>query len=114
MHVYIITLFIVLKFLLPVNARNANSSTKAEFCKYFDSHRGCVRGAKCFYAHCEEESRKVEGAVQSHSSAAKQLKRKIFVGGLPPSVDSGNAPINLLSRKHLSCINYDYQPVSII
>ncbi|XP_040369777.1 uncharacterized protein LOC121051460 isoform X2 [Rosa chinensis] len=71
------------------NERNVNSSTKAEVCKYFDSHRGCVRGAKCFYAHCEEESRKVkEGADRSHFSAAKLLKHKIFVGGLPPSVDS--------------------------
>ena len=100
MHVYIVTLFIVLKFLLPVNARNVNSSTKVEVCKYFNSHRGCVRGAKCFYAHCEEESLEVkEGVDQSHSPAAKQFKCKIFVGGLPPSVHSGNAPIELLSRK---------------
>ncbi|KAK9950748.1 hypothetical protein M0R45_006219 [Rubus argutus] len=64
-------------------------STKAEICKYLDSHRGCVGGAKCFYAHCEEESWKVkEGADWSHYPAAKQLKRKIFVGELPSSVDS--------------------------
>ncbi|KAK9939631.1 hypothetical protein M0R45_016321 [Rubus argutus] len=69
--------------------RNVNSSTKVEVCKYFNSHRGCVRGAKCFYAHCEEESLEVkEGVDQSHSPAAKQFKCKIFVGGLPPSVHS--------------------------
>ncbi|XP_004304936.1 PREDICTED: uncharacterized protein LOC101300749 [Fragaria vesca subsp. vesca] len=89
MHVYIFTLIIVLMFLLPVNARNLNSSTKAEVCKYFDSHRGCVREAKCFYAHCEEESRKVKERVdQSYSPSTKLLKHKVFVGGLPPSVDS--------------------------
>ncbi|PRQ22072.1 putative nucleotide-binding alpha-beta plait domain, ankyrin repeat-containing [Rosa chinensis] len=55
--------------------RNVNSITKAEACKYFESHQGYVRGVQ-------------DGAYQSHSYAAKQLKRKIFVGGLPPSVDS--------------------------
>ncbi|XP_062020652.1 uncharacterized protein LOC133737033 [Rosa rugosa] len=55
--------------------RNVNSITKAEACKYFESHQGYVRGVQ-------------DGAYQSHSYAAKQLKRKIFVVGLPPSVDS--------------------------
>ncbi|KAM5549923.1 hypothetical protein ABKV19_001045 [Rosa sericea] len=55
--------------------RNVNSITKAEACKYFESHQGYVRGVQ-------------DGAYQSHSYAAKQLKRKIFVGGLSPSVDS--------------------------
>ncbi|PRQ53762.1 putative transcription factor C3H family [Rosa chinensis] len=71
----------------PVNARNVNSSTKADVCKYFNRHQGCVRGAKCFNSHCEE-SQKVEGEDRNHSSADKLLKRKIFVGRLPPSVDS--------------------------
>ncbi|KAL6136455.1 hypothetical protein ACLB2K_061750 [Fragaria x ananassa] len=68
--------------------RNVKSSAKADVCKYFDSHRGCVRGAKCFYAHCEESRKVKEGVDQSYSFATKLLKHKVFVGGLPPSVDS--------------------------
>ncbi|XP_004306153.1 PREDICTED: uncharacterized protein LOC101301323 [Fragaria vesca subsp. vesca] len=68
--------------------RNVNSSAKADVCKYFDSHRGCVRGAKCFYAHCEESRKVKEGVDQSYSFATKLLEHKVFVGGLPPSVDS--------------------------
>ncbi|XP_011013707.1 PREDICTED: uncharacterized protein LOC105117663 isoform X6 [Populus euphratica] len=65
------------------------SSTKKEICKYFYSPRGCVRGTKCFYAHSEEERQQVkQGRYMIHSPAAGQLERKIFVGGLPASVDS--------------------------
>ncbi|BFG26698.1 hypothetical protein CerSpe_129720 [Prunus speciosa] len=68
--------------------RKIHSSTKVEICKYFVSPRGCVRGAKCFYAHGREENQKVkQEAVRNHSHDAKELKR-IFVGGLPPSVGS--------------------------
>ncbi|KAH0973709.1 hypothetical protein GBA52_025865 [Prunus armeniaca] len=68
--------------------RKIHSSTKVEICKYFVSPRGCVRGAKCFYAHGMEEHQKVkQEAVCNHSHDAKELKR-IFVGGLPPSVGS--------------------------
>lgn len=106
MHVYIFTLIRILNFLLPVNDRNVKSSAKADVCKYFDSHRGCVRGAKCFYAHCEESRKVKEGVDQSYSFATKLLKHKVFVGGLPPSVDSGNAPMNFY-QNNISCINYD-------
>ncbi|PQQ10078.1 uncharacterized protein Pyn_38626 [Prunus yedoensis var. nudiflora] len=68
--------------------RKIHSSTKVEICKYFVSPRGCVRGAKCFYAHGREEHQKVkQESVRNHSHDAKELKR-IFVGGLPPSVGS--------------------------
>ncbi|CAN6702536.1 unnamed protein product [Malus baccata var. baccata] len=68
----------------------ATESSKAEICKYFDSSRGCVRGSKCFYSHDVEEHRKVKHeAAHNHSPADKALAlNRIFVGGLPPSVDS--------------------------
>ncbi|GLU11097.1 hypothetical protein SLE2022_278660 [Rubroshorea leprosula] len=60
------------------------SNTKTEICKYFESPSGCVRGSKCFYAHGKEELRpKKQGMHIAHA-----LKRRIFVGGLPPSLDS--------------------------
>ncbi|GAV72330.1 LOW QUALITY PROTEIN: RRM_1 domain-containing protein/Ank_2 domain-containing protein/OST-HTH domain-containing protein, partial [Cephalotus follicularis] len=65
------------------------SSTKTEICKYFESPSGCVRGATCFYAHGQEELRQVkQGMNLHHSPIANILKRKVFVGGLPPSIDS--------------------------
>lgn len=49
-----------------------------------------MRGAKCFYAHGEDELRQLkQGTRTQHSSTIEELKRKIFVGGLPPSLDSG-------------------------
>jgi hypothetical protein len=67
------------------------SRTKAEICKYFSSPRGCVRGDKCFYAHGEKKLRQMEqGTHLTHSPVvAKEHRRKIFVGGLPPMLDSG-------------------------
>ena len=49
-----------------------------------------MRGAKCFYAHGEDELRRLkqERRIQ-HSSMIEELKRKVFVGGLPSSLDSG-------------------------
>ncbi|KAL5582316.1 hypothetical protein UlMin_014758 [Ulmus minor] len=61
---------------------------KTGMCKYFASPGGCVRGANCFYAHGEEESRQMKDTRRNHSLAMINLKRKIFVGGLPLSVDS--------------------------
>ncbi|XP_050281658.1 uncharacterized protein LOC126722549 [Quercus robur] len=63
------------------------SSTKAEICKYFASPRGCVRGDKCFYAHSEKELRQKKQGTHSPTTT-KDLRRKIFVGGLPPTLDS--------------------------
>ncbi|XP_038725145.1 uncharacterized protein LOC120016440 isoform X1 [Tripterygium wilfordii] len=49
---------------------------------------GCIRGDKCVFAHCEEELQQtMQGEHLIHASAMKQ-QRKIFVGGLPPSLDS--------------------------
>lgn len=63
---------------------------KIEICKYFESPSGCVRGAKCFYAHGVQELGKTKPGVSwIHSATAEDFKRKIFVGGLPLTVDSG-------------------------
>lgn len=90
MSTYVLNLFICSQVsIFPVHYRKIHSSTKVEICKYFVSPRGCVRGAKCFYAHGMEEHQKVkQEAVCNHSHDAKEIKR-IFVGGLPPSVGSG-------------------------
>ncbi|KAK9271739.1 hypothetical protein L1049_002102 [Liquidambar formosana] len=65
-------------------------SPKMNICRYFESPSGCVRGSKCYYAHGEEELRQTKQGLQlTHSrTAEEQLKRKIFVGGLPASLDS--------------------------
>ncbi|KAG7985394.1 hypothetical protein I3843_03G024000 [Carya illinoinensis] len=66
------------------------TSTKVEICKYFGSPRGCVRGGKCFYAHGEKELRQGRHGTHdlTHSPTVKELRRKIYVGGLPPTLDS--------------------------
>ncbi|XP_039014377.1 uncharacterized protein LOC120144371 [Hibiscus syriacus] len=65
-----------------------NINFKTEICKYFESG-GCVRGSKCFYAHGKEELRQAkQGMHLVHSLAAEKMKRRIFVGGLHPLVDS--------------------------
>lgn len=67
----------------------AYSSAKMEICRYFESPGGCVRGAKCFYAHGEEELRQAKlGLHLTRYSDVEELTRKIFVGGLPCSLDS--------------------------
>ncbi|KAJ0043709.1 hypothetical protein Pint_19235 [Pistacia integerrima] len=71
------------------NIEKMCSNVKPEICKYFESPSGCVRGAKCFYAHGVQELRKTKrGANLIHSATAEDFKRKIFVGGLPISLDS--------------------------
>ncbi|KAL4600685.1 hypothetical protein ACB092_11G216100 [Castanea dentata] len=79
-----------LLILTEENTTESCSSTKTEICKYFASPRGCVRGDKCFYAHNEKELRqKKQGTHPTHSpTTTKDLRRKIFVGGLPPTLDS--------------------------
>ncbi|XP_048229884.1 uncharacterized protein LOC8269478 [Ricinus communis] len=65
------------------------SNMKTAICKYFESPTGCVRGSKCFYAHAGEELRQMKERTDTiHSPPAWDLERKIFVGGLPPSVNS--------------------------
>lgn len=66
------------------------SSTKTEICRYYESPTGCVRGNKCLFSHAREELREIKQATQKiHSPSERNLQRKVFVGGLPPSVDSG-------------------------
>ncbi|KAF9626137.1 hypothetical protein IFM89_031264 [Coptis chinensis] len=59
---------------------------KTEICKYFESPRGCARGANCLYAHGEAELK--QGMQISCFPTTEELKRKIFIGGLPVSFDS--------------------------
>ncbi|KAJ7547499.1 hypothetical protein O6H91_08G088600 [Diphasiastrum complanatum] len=78
---------------------------KTEICRYFGLPSGCVRGDKCFYAHGEEELGKAKdvslgdtkpgflanaGPIPSRSSkrSCEDLSKKIFVGGLSPTVES--------------------------
>ena len=73
------------------------SSTKTEICKYFESATGCVRGSKCFYAHAGAELRQMKQTRDMiHSLATWDLERKIFVGGLPPSMNSGKKNITIV------------------
>ncbi|XP_010661053.1 uncharacterized protein LOC100264593 isoform X2 [Vitis vinifera] len=73
---------------LPESSRTC-SIAKTGICRYFESPGGCVRGAKCFYAHGEDELRRLkQGTRTQHSSTIEELKRKIFVGGLPSSLDT--------------------------
>ncbi|XP_060959035.1 uncharacterized protein LOC115700489 isoform X2 [Cannabis sativa] len=67
------------------------SSTTTESCKYYASPQGCIRGEKCFYSHSEEGHRQLKpGPQKSRSPSAAELKKKIFVGGLPPQVNSNS------------------------
>uniref|UniRef100_A0A7N0UZ88 Uncharacterized protein n=1 Tax=Kalanchoe fedtschenkoi TaxID=63787 RepID=A0A7N0UZ88_KALFE len=69
--------------------RNRNSipeSLQIEPCKYFKSSHGCSRGDKCFYAHSQEHPPKKGGHLSCSQNS--ELRRKIFVGGLPASIDS--------------------------
>ncbi|XVE83794.1 hypothetical protein DITRI_Ditri16bG0115600 [Diplodiscus trichospermus] len=66
-----------------------STSLKTEICRYFESSGGCVRGSKCFFAHGKEELGQVkQGMHLVHSSVVDKLKRKIFVGGLHPLLES--------------------------
>ncbi|KNA18515.1 hypothetical protein SOVF_070100 [Spinacia oleracea] len=58
-------------------------------CKYYGSPTGCTRGSTCFYWHGEGdlENSKLRVGIARNTVLA-EFKRKIFVGGLPPSLDS--------------------------
>ncbi|CAK9861189.1 unnamed protein product [Sphagnum jensenii] len=103
-----------LSVLLPagmlMTQQNLNDSSRlfgpartSELCRYFTMPGGCVRGDKCFYAHAEEKlvqtsvvsantrqafTTKYVGATKSLQRLTEDLSKKIFVGGLPPSVES--------------------------
>lgn len=69
---------------------SADSSADSDICKYYGSATGCVRGSKCFYRHGEEELCASKSRVGSaRSTVLAEFRRKIFVGGLPPTLDSG-------------------------
>ncbi|CAI0453381.1 unnamed protein product [Linum tenue] len=74
-----------------MNLRNTESPTTTETCKYYGSPSGCARGGKCFYLHDEESPRTkaADGDLSRIDSLARwNHVRRIFVGGLHPSVDS--------------------------
>ncbi|KAF3444784.1 hypothetical protein FNV43_RR14477 [Rhamnella rubrinervis] len=81
--------------------KRISPSLKSEICKYFTSPSGCVRGDKCFFEHGEEEHRQMkQGTYLNHSHAANKFKRKIFVGGIPPSVDSDEKSASAAVQAH--------------
>ncbi|XP_031484610.2 uncharacterized protein LOC116253805 [Nymphaea colorata] len=57
--------------------------TKMEICRYYESSSGCMRGERCYFAHGDGELRR---PIEAHFQ--EELKRKIFIGGLSPSVTS--------------------------
>ncbi|BBN12814.1 hypothetical protein MPTK1_5g23100 [Marchantia polymorpha subsp. ruderalis] len=76
---------------------------KSELCRYYGIPGGCVRGDACFFAHGDEEIRKrsrnlspnmlyspspLMRLMKLNQMSPEDLKKKVFVGGLPPSVDS--------------------------
>lgn len=68
---------------------SADSSPDSDICKYYGSPTGCARGSKCFYRHGEGELWNSKSRVSLvRSTVLAEYKRKIFVGGLPPSLDS--------------------------
>ncbi|KAK0585035.1 hypothetical protein LWI29_022516 [Acer saccharum] len=70
------------------NTERICSISKTEVCKYFESSTGCIRGSKCFFAHSEEDLCKSKQGMHFQSSLEGENKRKIFVGGLPLTLDS--------------------------
>ncbi|XP_057953695.1 uncharacterized protein LOC131147990 [Malania oleifera] len=67
------------------------TSPKTELCRFYGSPGGSLRGAKCYHAESKEELQQIRQDAHSiHSQAREKLKQKIFVGGLPPSLDSGS------------------------
>lgn len=69
---------------------SVDSTADNYICKYYGSPTGCTRGSTCFYWHGEGdlENSKLRVGIARNTVLA-EFKRKIFVGGLPPSLDSG-------------------------
>ncbi|KAK9741147.1 hypothetical protein RND81_03G085100 [Saponaria officinalis] len=71
------------------SSESVNSSSDGDICKYFTSGTGCHRGSSCFYKHGEEDHcNKKSRSRFARSLALQEFKRKIFVGGLPTTMDS--------------------------
>ncbi|GLJ48020.1 hypothetical protein SUGI_1014120 [Cryptomeria japonica] len=62
--------------------------TKTEICRYHESPSGCVRGDKCYFAHGEGELRRVKMFRSTSQRSPEDLNKKVFIGGLSPSVES--------------------------
>ncbi|XP_057871357.1 uncharacterized protein LOC131077811 isoform X2 [Cryptomeria japonica] len=62
--------------------------TKTEICRYYESPSGCVRGDKCYFAHGEGELRRVKMFRNTSQRIPEDLNKKVFIGGLSPSVES--------------------------
>ncbi|KAI5081520.1 hypothetical protein GOP47_0004703 [Adiantum capillus-veneris] len=60
---------------------------KTALCRYHMMPGGCARGEGCFYAHSEQELRP-EVQVKTKATDAASNQKKIFVGGLSPSIGS--------------------------
>ncbi|BBN12819.1 hypothetical protein MPTK1_5g23160 [Marchantia polymorpha subsp. ruderalis] len=96
--------------LYSVESRHGSASSlrvvlpaKSELCRYYGIPGGCVRGDVCFFAHGDEEIRKrsrnlspemlyspspLMRLMKLNQMSPEDLKKKVFVGGLPLSVDS--------------------------
>ncbi|XP_074286562.1 uncharacterized protein LOC141611823 isoform X2 [Silene latifolia] len=71
------------------SSESINSSSDGDICKYYTSATGCARGSNCFFKHGEEElGNKKSRSRLARSLALQEFKRKIFVGGLPITIDS--------------------------
>ncbi|XXG54571.1 hypothetical protein AAC387_Pa03g2416 [Persea americana] len=90
-----------------ISFERISTSPKTDLCRYYGSPSGCARGAKCFFTHGEAELRKTKsGSVElkkglpsppisrnlsKHTThVSDDLSKKIFIGGLSPSVDSAD------------------------
>ncbi|ERN06018.1 hypothetical protein AMTR_s00142p00024640 [Amborella trichopoda] len=75
------------------NSKRSSPIMKTEICRYFEAPGGCVRGDRCFYAHGADGLRRAKGVPWTgeycfSKRAVDNLSRKIFIGGLHPSIDS--------------------------
>ncbi|KAH9614067.1 hypothetical protein KSS87_002764, partial [Heliosperma pusillum] len=71
------------------SSESINSSSDGDICKYYSSATGCARGSNCFYKHSEDElGNKKSRSRLARSLALQEFKKKIFVGGLPVTIDS--------------------------
>lgn len=71
------------------DGNDERSSLKTAGCRYFGSRGGCFRGVKCNFGHGKENLQQLKNqGMPVAYSVGKDFERKIFVGGLPPSLES--------------------------
>ncbi|KAL2898586.1 Ankyrin repeat and SOCS box protein 3 [Bienertia sinuspersici] len=76
------------------SSESVGSSADGEICKYFGTATGCARGNTCFYRHVEEDTCAPKSRVgNARSTVLAEFKLKIFVGGLPPTMDSDSLAV---------------------